>query len=432
MKILTINVIGIPSGSSYNLIDANVFQDYDAVVVDPENLDTLYGHGRVDYSNRENGILTSESGKILSAINNKRCEQVNGLLQRGGIIACFLEPLKEYSYKWRYQGKDRSSSETNYDWLMTPWDINRELGEIKYARGRTIDYIDSGHPFLEYLNTKPSWSAYVDKDACEDWKVLASAFGTHVVALTKRVGLGHIVMLPSYYDYNNGELLERCIVKLLGKKETTPQPGWAKVILVPGQEELISKITKVGDQIDALEKQRKTLIGAENQLEHWKYLLYEKGKHQLEPVVREALALLGFHVETQPDKDSDGVVTFEYGVALLEVVGSKATIKIEKLGELIKNIGNFISKKGGIVKGILIGNPFCDKLLDNRPPKDSQKKPFAKELIESAEHQNITVLLTTDLYEIVSRILEGELPDPEKRSLQERIFSGKGLVRLVE
>ena len=131
MKILTVNVIGLPSGSSDNLIDARVFQDYDAVVVDPENLDTSYGHGRVDYSNRENGILTSESGGILSAINKKRREQVNGLLQRGGIIACFLEPLKEYSYKWRYQGKDRSCSETNYDWLMTLSDIYREVGEIR-------------------------------------------------------------------------------------------------------------------------------------------------------------------------------------------------------------------------------------------------------------------------------------------------------------
>jgi hypothetical protein len=45
MKILTVNVIGLPSGSSGNLIDARVFQDYDAVVVDPENLDTSYGHG---------------------------------------------------------------------------------------------------------------------------------------------------------------------------------------------------------------------------------------------------------------------------------------------------------------------------------------------------------------------------------------------------
>jgi len=39
MRILTINVIGIPSGSSFNLIEANVFQDYDAVVVGPEGLE---------------------------------------------------------------------------------------------------------------------------------------------------------------------------------------------------------------------------------------------------------------------------------------------------------------------------------------------------------------------------------------------------------
>lgn len=160
-------------------------------------------------------------------------------------------------------------------------------------------------------------------------------------------------------------------------------------------------------------------------------MLYEKGKHQLEPVVRDALALLGCHVEPQPDKDSDGLVNFEYGVALLEVVGSKATIKIEKLGELIKNIGNFISGKGITVKGILVGNPFCDEPLDNRPPKGSQKKLFATELLESAEQQSITVLLSTDLYKVVCRILSGKLPDIQKQSVRERIFNGKGLVRLV-
>lgn len=431
MKILTVNVIGIPSGSSDDLLNANVFQDYDTVVVAPENLDTLYGHGRVDYSNRENGILTSESGDILSAINEKRREQVNGLLQRGGVVVCFLYPLMEYTYKRRHQGKDYRSSETNYDWLMTLYDIRRELGEIKYSKGKTIDYIDSGHPFSEYLNTKPPWSAYVDKDTYKNWKILASAFGTHAVALAKRVGLGHIILLPSYYHHENGELLERCILKLLGDKEITPQPSWAKDILVPGQEELISKITQVNEQIDALETKGKILIDTNDKLEHWKYLLYEKGKHQLEPVVRNALALLGCKVEPQPDKDSDGLLTCDYGTALLEVVGSDGTIRIKKLGELLTNIGNFMSEKGIKAKGILIGNPFCDEPLDNRPPKDSQKQLFAKELIESAEQQGITVLLSNDLYEVVCRILSGDLPETEKRSLQERIFKGMGLVRLV-
>jgi hypothetical protein len=125
------------------------------------------------------------------------------------------------------------------------------------------------------------------------------------------------------------------------------------------------------------------------------------------------------------------VVIFEYGTALLEVGGSKRTIKIDKIGELTKNIGNFISQKGVKVKGILVGNPFCDEPLGNRPPKGSQKKLFAKELVETAEQQSITVLLSTDLYKVVSAAINGELTDTERQSLRQRIFSGKGLVRLV-
>ncbi len=190
-------------------------------------------------------------------------------------------------------------------------------------------------------------------------------------------------------------------------------------------------MTQSNEKASALEKERETLIDAENKLERWKYLLYEKGKHQLEPVVREVLALIGCSVEPQPDKDSNDLIMCDYGNALLEVAGSKETIRIEKLGELIKNMGNFMSEKHSSVKGILVGNPFCEEPLDNRPPKDSQKKLFTKELIESAEKQDIAVLLTTDLYEVVCRILNNALQEKEKQSLQERIFNGKGLVRLV-
>jgi hypothetical protein len=217
----------------------------------------------------------------------------------------------------------------------------------------------------------------------------------------------------------------------MDRSETRPQPSWAKAISVPGQGELISKITQINKQVDTLEKEREGLISDNTQSERWKWLLWEKGKHQLEPTVCEALALLGCHIEPQPDKDSDGLVNCDYGVALLEVVGSERTIRVQKVGQLIKNIGNYISEKGGQVKGILVGNPFCSKSLDNRPPKDKQEQLFAKELLESAEKQDIAVLLTTDLYKIVCRILDDELPKTEKRSLQKRIFNGKGLVKLA-
>ncbi len=430
MNILTINVIGIPSGSSNNLIDAHVFQDYDAVVVNPESLERLYErffHSQRVYVNPDENELTSKAGSLVSVMNERRRDEVNGLLQRGGVVVCFMQPIRRSFYSWRYEGEDRYIDITNYDWLL---ESMAEL-QIEYSTGTTIDYIDSGHPFTDYLKTKPKWSAYVEKGNCKKWKILASAFESHALSLTKRVGLGHIVLLPSDYDYRNGELLEKCIQTLLGDKKVTPQPSWAKDILVPGQKELISKINTVNTQISVLEKERETAIEGKQKLECWKYLLYEKGKHQLEPVVREALAVLGCNIEPQPDKESDGIAACDYGTALLEVVGSKNTIKIEKLGELIKNIGDYISQKGGQPKGILIGNPFCEESLDNRLPKDSQKPLFAKELIESAENQGITVLLTTDIYEIVSLILKGGLAGKEKQRLSERIFKGKGLVRLA-
>jgi len=408
-----------------------VFQDYDAVVVNPENLESLYGYGRIKYENVDKRVLTTEYGNILSSINEKRREQVTGLLGRGGVIVCFLQPLRLYRYEDTFQGKLINSRVTNYDWLLTERNIDEELEKINYGTGTCINNMDTGHPFSEYLNNKPSWSAYIDVEDCESWKILASAYGTHALALAKRVGLGHIILLPSYYHYDNGELLERCIVKLLGDKEITPQPGWAKAILVLGQEELRTKITQINEQVSALEKERQNQIDADNKLERWKYLLYEKGKHQLEPVVREALALFGCNIEPQPDKDSDGIVTCDYGTALLEIVGAKGTIKIGKLGELTKNMGNYISEKESPVKGILVGNPFCEEPLDNRPPKDSQKELFSKELVESAEKQGIPVLLSTDLYQIVCSILKSELPEKDKQSLQERIFNGKGLVRLI-
>ena len=126
------------------------------------------------------------------------------------------------------------------------------------------------------------------------------------------------------------------------------------------------------------------------------------------------------------------MVIFEHGTVLLEAGGSKGTIRIEKLGELIRNVGNFMSQKSIRGKGLLVGNPFCDQPLDNRPPKNTQKQLFAKELIESAEQQNIAVLLSTELYAVVSKILRKELSDSDKKSLRQRLFEGRGFVRLIE
>jgi len=427
MRVLAINVWGIRGASTSNLVDANVFQDYDAVVIYPQGFNALYGN--MDFNDEQLQTVSRQIGSNLSNINKTRREELRILLKRAGVVVCFMLPMSFIHYSVRYRDGERSTSISNYDWLFT--DIRDELGDIQGSRGTTIEYINPAHPFSDYLNTKPAWSAYVDISDCKEWRILASAFGTHAIALDKRVELGHIILLPSYYYSDKGRMLEQCIEKLLQVDETTPPPNWVKDILVPGEQEIINCIVGVDGQISSLEKEREAKLSEKGELERWKYLLYEKGKHRLEPVVRDALKLIGCAVEPQPDKDSNGLVVSDHGTALLEVGGSKGTVRIEKLGELTTNMGNFISEKKKPVKGILVGNPFCEKDLDDRPPERSQKQLFAKELLESAQQQGITVLLSTDLYQVVTSILDGKVGSEEKQSIRQRIFEGSGLVVLA-
>ena len=427
MRVLAINVWGIPGASTSDLVDANVFQDYDAVVVYPKGFSALYGN--MDFNDEQFQVIPRQNGTTIADVNDRRREELRILLKRAGVVVCFMLPMSFIHYSVRYHDRDRSVYISNYDWLFT--DVRDELGNIQGSRGTTIEYINPAHPFSDYLNTKPAWSAYVDISDCKEWRILASAFGTHAIALDKRVELGHIILLPSHYYSAKGKMLEQCIKKLLQVDATTPPPNWVKDILVPGEQEIINFIVGIDGQISSLEKEREAKLIEKRELEHWKYLLYEKGKHHLEPAVRDALKLIGCDVEPQPDKDSNGLVVSDHSTALIEVVGSKGTIRIEKLGELTKNMGNFIFEKKKPVKGILVGNPFCEHPLDNRPPKQSQKPLFAKELLESAQQQGITVLLSTDLYQVVTSILDGKVGAEAKQSIRQKIFEGSGLVMLV-
>jgi hypothetical protein len=427
MKILTIGLYGLPSGTSSDLISANVFEDYDALVVNPDDLSTLYG----DYTGRHfarsvANDLDKDFARFAANLNGKRHQQVRGLLQKDGVIICFLQPYRSWA------DVDKTHFISNYSWLLESGEIHEQFGNLINGTGTTISYIDSSHPFTEYLSLKPPWEAYIQHDKYDQmkWKVLASAFGTHILSIASTSPTGHIIFLPSSYDVENGELLEQCIIKLLADKHITPIPEWAKSIIVPGQHETLKALEEVDTQISALGETRNTLISKNYTLESWKWLLYETGKHRLEPIVHSALSLLGCQVEPQPDSDSDGKVETEFGTALLEIEGAQETVKIDKVSQLLRNIANFVSREDMPVKGILVGNPFRFEEPSNRPPKGSQKKLFSDAVIRTSSLNNISVLLTTELYQIVCRILDKQLNARQLKSLRKRIFQEKGPVSL--
>lgn len=427
MKILSIGLHGIPSATQSDLISANVFQDYEAVVVNPGDLHTLYGGytGSI-FSSKHQDIITREFASFATDVSFQRREQVKGLMQKNGALICFLQPY----LSWKTANATRFIS--NYSWLFGIGEVSSQLGNILYGTGTTLDYINPNSHFTQYLSTRPTWNAYIPADSYNQkkWKIIASAFGTHLLSLISTTETGYIIILPSEYQPQNGELLEKCITKLLGDKDITPIPQWAEFTIVPGQEKILKDLDEVNTKIEASKQQQNILTSNIAELESWKWLLYETGKHRLEPIVHKALSLLGCKVQPQPDSDSDGRVETEFGIALLEIEGTKETVKIEKISQLLKNIANLLTEEGVPAKGILVGNPFRLEDLPNRPPKNSQKKLFSDEVLSTAEMHNISVLLTTDLYAIICHILDDKLTTQQIKSLRERIFQGKGLVTL--
>lgn len=426
LRILVTGIYGLPNGENRDFASANVLQDYDAIVVSPKTVESLFNGFGIRYADVNHLVLNSELGEFLIKQSDKRRLEVEGLLEKGGIVIVLMAPVIRYTFR-------EHQDITNYDWLMSRIVMNRQLG-ISDGTGSTIENLAIRHPFYEYLKLNPSWSAYsnISRVTRFDWHILASAYGTHALSLTKQIGTGHIIFIPCDYSTSNGEILESCIETILTIDEPSSIPDWAKTIVVPGQETLYPKLSELNKSIEKLQHKTKQIKTNIQELEKWKLLLYEKGKYHLEPVVRNALALFGFDDKSDTEQIADGFFSCEYGDAILEVEGSKESIKIEKISQLIRDRVNYSEdKKCTAPKGILIGNPFCEEPNENRPPKGTNKVLFTKELVETAEKQDIVVLSSTELYKTVSLILKNEISKEQKQALRKRIFESTGLIKLV-
>lgn len=105
-------------------------------------------------------------------------------------------------------------------------------------------------------------------------------------------------MIPYDYSSENGSILENCIQSILEIHIPSPKPDWVKSIIVPGQEVLQPKLNEINQSVEDLRSKAEQINSDIEQLEKWKYLLYEKGEHYLQPIVRNALSIIGFQDKT--------------------------------------------------------------------------------------------------------------------------------------
>jgi hypothetical protein len=153
-------------------------------------------------------------------------------------------------------------------------------------------------------------------------------------------------------------------------------------------------------------------------------LLYEKGKDVLEPVVRETLRILNARVE-EPEAEGieDGKLFRDEGQAVLETKGRTGPIKQDDVRQVVQWASDAKLKDGVAYKPLIVGNPHCDKPLDERGDV------LAPNAATYASNGGVAVLKTTQLFEALRQKQVGVF---DEARFWKTVFESSGVVEADE
>lgn len=217
------------------------------------------------------------------------------------------------------------------------------------------------------------------------------------------------MFLPNFTKLDEQLFVEACR-EYRYEREGAPPPAWCKNISLPGVAEADEKVLEIDETLRKVEQARREAVSERDDLLAYKKLLYEKGKTQLEPIVRKALDRVGFkttpgEVIPGPGFEVDGRTTGSSSPGILEIKGSKKQIALDEFSPFIPKILADLKSKGYQSKGILIGNGLCEAL-----PKDRLgEKVFSPHVLEAAKTQSIALINSIELYCVVCGILAGQI-----------------------
>ena len=217
-------------------------------------------------------------------------------------------------------------------------------------------------------------------------------------------GKGKIVFLPplkSIEQLKVSGILIDCIRRSLHWTEPLKKPHWITKYSLAKEKTIKSEI----DSFKEREKEIKNLIDAQEKkmfrLEMVKSLLYEQGKHGLEPAVREAFRIIGFNV-LDPEKyeeEYDLFIKDEDLIIIGEIEGSIKQIGVTKYRQLLDYTDVRLTR-GEKIKGLLIGNG----LLEADPEKRNEQ--FTNEAIRGCESKRFCRITTYELFKAVKAVIE--------------------------
>jgi hypothetical protein len=420
-------------------ISSPSFHDFDIVVIDPLGVANFLSKQDHKY---KDGFLTlaydsKGTNKWVRNAISQRGKETEHFLSLGRLLVCILrQPNSAYlcsSFDEWPQPKKEQNWIDNYGWFPLE-SYDSMISILCRSVGSKINLSDPNNQFAPYFkafNNKLYYEAYLDQAKTphyfNDLHTIAETHGELPVGFSFKLQGGQVVFLPPTKDPDPKKLagvLLDCISATMGTIEETTPPSWVSdyKAFLPNLFDLEGEIEKLHKKISELQERLSTVEQQKTEQQKYLKLLYEQGKFQLEPVIRDAFSLFGFTVkEAEP---SDGLLESDEGTALLEVEGKDNTqISRDKYRQLLDHVDDDERQTGQPKKGILVGNGF--RLTD---PKERDKQ-FTKDAIAAASGSHFCLIPTDTLFNLVCKVLTNPDNDGLKEGIRKQILSTDGLFR---
>lgn len=367
-------------------------------------------------------VVSLSNSVIEKSIQEKINNGLKELLISGGDLVAIGCPKKNIETFKIYQGKRYKDYQNNYLWCPLPVEIVNESG---------TSFVFEDRAFEDYFKKVKKWTYYFDvgssyKDAivCVD-NFVKNRYGKYLAGriylAASRWKFGDFYFLPCPTEISDIDAINFILEKFCGIYQKTPPPEWTKSIEVPGLRNIQINIENSLELITQLSEENDEFKEKESELVSYRELLYETGT-ALEIIIRKVFTVLGYKPKP-PFYKEEYVIGYEKKVGIIECKGNEKSIKRKDFRQLLDYLKEYEIDYENNHKGILIGNAWRLKLLEERGKNETPI--FPNDVIGIATKQEIALVSTIDLFNVFCKFLEGKI---KAKDIVKKIFSAKGVV----
>jgi hypothetical protein len=219
---------------------------------------------------------------------------------------------------------------------------------------------------------------------------------------------GSVFWLPAPDRVSVEAAIDTILAERYGIARDARVPNWAEVYSVPAETSIASEVALMEQERQNVEQRMSEARSRAAEAARARLLLYGSGEGEFESIVRDTLRELGACVD---DPDAKGIedakLVRDEGQAVVEIKGRTGPITLQDVRQVVQWTTDAVAKDGISYKPLIVGNPQCDKPLEERG------EVLAPNAAAHVDNTDVGVLLTTQLFEALRQKQNGIFDDAQ-------------------